>query len=333
MSALPTTPEVREPRDAVRTRKRPPALIWIPAALVAGMMTLPLAYLILRSLEGGTSNVLEVLSDVDTYATLGRSVLLAVLVMGISVLVAVPLAWLTARTDLPGRRLWAVLAALPLVIPSYVGGFVLVSVLGPRGILQGSLEPFGVERLPSIYGLPGAALALILFSYPYIFLTVRGAFRGMDPALEEAAKSLGSGVWTTFFRVTLPQLRPAIVAGALLVALYTLSDFGAVSLLHYDSFAREIYLQYQSAFDRTPAAILALMLVILTATILDLEGRTRGRLRYHRSSAGSARRATPVALGPWKWPAVAFCGGVVSLALVAPIGILTFWLVPGGRRR
>ena len=329
MSALPTTPEVREPREAVRTRKRPPALIWIPAALVAGMMTLPLAYLILRSLEGGTSNVLEVLSDVDTYATLGRSVLLAALVTGISVLVAVPLAWLTARTDLPGRRLWAVLAALPLVIPSYVGGFVLVSVLGPRGILQGSLEPFGVERLPSIYGLPGAALALILFSYPYIFLTVRGAFRGMDPALEEAAKSLGSGVWTTFFRVTLPQLRPAIVAGALLVALYTLSDFGAVSLLHYDSFAREIYLQYQSAFDRTPAAILALMLVILTATILVLEGRTRGRLRYHRSSAGSARRATPVALGPWKWPAVAFCGGVVSLALVAPIGILTFWLVRG----
>jgi iron(III) transport system permease protein len=151
----------------------------------------------------------------------------------------------------------------------------------------------------------------------------------MDPALEEAAKSLGSGVWTTFFRVTLPQLRPAIVAGALLVALYTLSDFGAVSLLHYDSFAREIYIQYQSAFDRTPAAILALMLVILTATILALEGRTRGRLRYHRSSAGSARRATPVALGRWKWPALIFCGSVVSLALIAPIGILSFWLVRG----
>ena len=328
MTALPT-PEAGRSRGVRRTRKRPPAFIWVPSALVAVMMLLPLAYLVLRSLEGGLAGTLEVLTDADTFATLGRSVLLAALVTGVSVLISVPLAWLTARTDLPGRRTWAVLAALPLVIPSYVGGFVLVSVLGPRGVLQGVLEPFGVERLPSIYGLPGASLALILFSYPYIFLTVRGAFRGMDPALEEAAKSLGSGLWTTFFRVTLPQLRPAIVAGALLVALYTLSDFGAVSLLQYDSFAREIYIQYQSAFDRTPAAVLALMLVILTATILALEGRTRGRLRYHRSSAGAARRATPVALGRWKWPALFFCGSVVSLALVAPIGILSFWLVRG----
>src|SRR3712207_6251779 len=180
-------------------------------------------------------------------------ILLAVVVTGASVAVSVPLAWLTARTDLPGRRAWAVLAALPLVVPSYVGGVVLVSALGPRGMLQGALEPLGVERLPEIYRLPGAALALTLFSYPYVFLTVRGALRGMDPALEEAARSLGSGAWTTFFRVTVPQLRPAIVAGSLLVALYSLSDFGAVSLLQYGSFPREIYVQYQSAFDRTPA--------------------------------------------------------------------------------
>jgi iron(III) transport system permease protein len=181
---------------------------------------------------------------------------LAAVVTAASVAVAVPLAWLTARTDLPGRRAWAVLAALPLVIPSYVGGFVLVSMFGPRGLLQDALAPLGVERLPEIYGLPGAALALTLFSYPYVLLTVRGALRGMDPALEEASRSLGSGGWATFFRVTLPQLRPAIVAGALLVALYSLSDFGAVSLLQFDSFSREIYTQYRSAFDRTPAAIL-----------------------------------------------------------------------------
>lgn len=316
-------------RGARRPRKRPPALIWVPAAGVAVVMLLPLAYLVLRSLEGGWSGAVEVLVDADTFATLGRSVLLATVVTAASVAIAVPLAWLTARTDLPARRLWTALAALPLVIPSYVGGFVLVSVLGPRGVLQGILEPFGIERLPSIYGLTGAALTLTLFSYPYAFLTVRSAFRGMDPALEEAARSLGSGGWQTFFRVTLPQLRPAIVAGALLVALYSLSDFGAVSLLHYDSFAREIYIQYQSAFDRTPAAVLALMLVVLTATILQLESRTRGRLRYHRGGSGAVRRATSVTLGRWRWPALAFCGAVVSLALVAPVGILSFWLARG----
>ena len=308
---------------------RPPSLILVPAGIVVAAMFVPLAYLVVRSFEGGWAGFTEVVLDGETFAVLGRSALLAAVVTGASVGIAVPLAWFTARTDLPGRRTWAVLAALPLVIPSYVGGFVLVSTLGPRGMLQGALEPLGVERLPEIYGFPGAALALTLFSYPYVLLTVRGALRGMDPALEEAARSLGSGAWETFFRVTLPQLRPSIVAGALLVALYSLSDFGAVSLLQYDSFAREIYLQYRSAFDRTPAAILALMLVLLTAAVLLLEGRTRGRGRYHRSSAGTARPGATVALGRWRWPALFYCGGIVGLALAAPVGVLVFWLVRG----
>lgn len=312
-------------------RKRPPAVVWVPATAVAGAMVLPLVYLVVRSSEGGWAGVAEVVREPDTLAVLLRSVALAVIVTAASVAIAVPLAWLTARTDLPGRKVWAVLAALPLVIPSYVGGFVLVSALGPRGMLQGALEPLGVQRLPEIYGLHGAALALTLFSYPYVFLTARSALRGMDPALEEAARSLGSGSWATFFRVTLPQMRPGIVAGALLVALYTLSDFGAVSLLQFDSFSREIYLQYRSAFDRTPAAILGLMLVALTATILFVEGRTRGRTRYHRSTAGVARpgESARIHLGRWRWPALLFCGGVVALALAAPIGVLLFWLLRG----
>jgi iron(III) transport system permease protein len=245
-------------KPRLRTAVRPPAAVWVPAALVAAAMALPLVYLILRSLEAGPSEVFEVALRGKTLAVLVNSVVLAAVVTAAWVAVAVPLAWLTGRTDLPMRRAWAVLAALPLVIPSYVGGFVMVSIFGPKGFAQESLAPLGVERLPEIYGLPGAALALTLFSYPYVFLTVRGALRGMDPALEEASRGLGSGGWTTFLRVTLPQLWPAIVAGALLVALYSLSDFGAVSLLQFDSFSREIYTQYRSAFDRTPAAILSI---------------------------------------------------------------------------
>ena len=322
MTVLPTGLSKR-----LRGARRPPLLLWLPAAVVVAAMLLPLAYLVVRSLEGGWEGVAEVVLDGETLVVLGRSALLAGTVTAAAVAIAVPLAWLTARTDLPGRRAWAVLAALPLVIPSYVGGFVLVSALGPRGMLQGLLEPFGVERLPEIYGFPGAALALTLFTYPYVFLTVRAALVGTDPAMEEAAKSLGSGAWATFFRVTLPQLRPAIVAGALLVALYALSDFGAVSLLQYESFASEIYLQYRSAFDRTPAAILALMLVVLTIAVLFVEGRTRGRARYHGNAA--ARPAGLVGLGRWRWPALLFCGGIVLLALAAPVAVLVFWLVRG----
>jgi len=316
---------------APRRTLGPPAAVWVPALLVGAAMTLPLAYLVLRAFESGWAEVLGIALRDKTLAVLLRSVALAALVTAASIAIAVPLAWLTGRTDLPGRRMWAVLAALPLVIPSYVGGLVLVSMFGPKGFLQEVLEPLGVERLPEIYGLSGAVLALTLFSYPYVFLTVRGALRGMDPALEEASRALGSGGFSTFFRVTLPQLRPAIVAGGLLVALYALSDFGAVSLLQFDSFSREIYTQYRSAFDRTPAAILGLMLVALTATVLVLEARTRGRTRYHRSTVGSARPQgnAVVLLGRWRWPALLFCGAVVMLALVLPVGVLVFWLARG----
>ena len=317
----------RQGRGVKPRRRRPPAVLGVLAGLVVAAMALPLIYLAVRSLEDGWEGVAEVVLDGDTLAVLGRSALLAAVVTAASVAVSVPLAWLTTRTDLPWRRTWAVLAALPLVVPSYVGGFVLVSVLGPRGMLQGWLEPLGVERLPEIYGFPGAALALTLFSYPYVFLTVRGALRGLDPAMEEAARSLGSGAWESFLRVTLPQLRPGIVAGALLVALYALSDFGVVSLLQYESFSNEIYIQYRSAFDRTPAAILALMLVALTVAVLLVEGRTRGRARYHGNTA--SRPASRIPLGRWRWPALAFCGAVVLLALAAPVGVLGFWLARG----
>lgn len=321
-------------RPAVRRaggggRSRPPLVVLVPALLISAALLLPPLYLGFRSFSGGLAEVAEVVLDPDTLLVLLRSVVLAAVVTTATVVIAVPIAWLTVRTDLPLKRLWAVLAALPLVIPSYVGGFVLVSALGPRGMLQGSLERFGVERLPEIYGFPGAALALTLFTYPYVLLTTRSSLRNMDPAVEEASRILGVGPWRTFFRVTLPNMRPGIVAGALLVALYVLSDFGVVSLLQYGTFSREIYIQYRSAFDRTPAAILGLMLVCLTVAILLVEGRSRGRAAYHRSSAGAARRYTTVRLGRWRWVATGFCLVVVSVALLLPVGVLVFWLVRG----
>ena len=200
----------------------PPVSLLIPAGLVALAMVLPLAYLVIRS-AGASSEAWELLFRLRTAQILGRSALLVAVVTGTSVALAVPLAWLTARTDLPFRRLWAVLTAMPLVVPSYVGAFLAVSALGPKGLLQQLLAPIGVDRLPEIYGLPGAAITLTLLSYPYILLTVRAGLRNMDPSLDEAARTLGHGPWSAVLRLTLPQLRPSIAAGSLLVALYTLS--------------------------------------------------------------------------------------------------------------
>ena len=223
-------------RKTRTTGNQPPLLLVIVATVVGLAMLLPLAYLLLRSSELGLVHMLEILTSPRTLQVIANSAVLAVLVTTISFLLALPLAWLTVRTDLPGRPVWSTLLALPLVIPTYVGAYALISMMGPRGIVQGWLEPLGVERLPSIYGLPGAVWALTIFSYPYLLISIRAGFYNLDPAQEEASRSLGCGPWQTFWRVTLPSLRPAITSGALLLALYVLSDFGAVSLLRYNSF-------------------------------------------------------------------------------------------------
>jgi iron(III) transport system permease protein len=290
---------------------------------------LPIAYLLWRTLGAG-GEVWDLLFRSRTLAILGRSVLLVAAVTAASTVIALPLAWLTTRTDLPLRRTLAILGALPLVIPSYVAGLVVIAALGPRGLLQQMLEgPFGIERLPEIYGFPGALLTITLISYPYVLLSLQGAMQGLDPSLEEASRSLGYGSWTTFRRVILPQLRPAIAAGALLVALYTLHDFGAVSLLRYETFTWAIYLQYQTSFDRMGAAALSLVLIVIAIGILFVEFRTRGRVRYHRSTLGTARPPSHTRLGRWRWPALAYVLLVVLLSLVMPMSVLGYWLGKG----
>lgn len=307
----------------------PPIVVWLPAAFVAALLLLPLAYLVLRASEA-SSDAWAAVFRPRTLEILLRTGILIVVVGGCSVLIAVPFAWLTVRTDLPFRRTFAVLAGLPLVIPSYVGAYLFLSALGPRGALQQLLEePFGVERLPSIYGFPGAALSLTLMSYPYVFLAVRSAVMRLDPAIEEAARILGKGTAGTLLLVTLPMLRPAIVSGFLLVALYVLSDFGAVALFRYETFTWAIYLQYRGAFDRTGAAALSLVLVLLALALLHAEMKMRGRARYARVGSGVSRAPRLVQLGRWRWPALAFCAGVLGLALVLPVGVLIYWLVVG----
>jgi iron(III) transport system permease protein len=291
-------------------------------------MLVPLFYLLFRTVGVG-ERVLFLFFRPRTLQVLFNSVILTISVTLAAFVLALPLAWLTTRTNLPGRRVWGLLAALPLVIPSYVGGFALVATLGPNGMLQDLLAPLGVERLPSIYGFPGALWALSLFTYPYLFMSIRAGLQHMDPALEEASRGLGFNAWQTFLRVTLPNLRPSITAGALLVALYTLSDFGAVSLLRFNSFTRAIYVQYLSSFDRSLASVLSLTLVVLTVLLLMAERRTRGRSRFYRSSAGATRQIRTIELGAWKWPALLFCAGVVSAALLVPTGVIAFWLARG----
>jgi iron(III) transport system permease protein len=311
---------------AGRQGERPPLWIVIPAVLVTLFELLPLLYLVARTLDAGEDGW-DMLFRSRTLDIVLNTAVLAGAVAVSTVAIAVPLAWLTSRTDLPGRAFWSTAAALPLVIPSYIGALVIVAAFGPRGMLQSGLEPLGVDRLPSIYGFTGSWLTLTLFTYPYVYLTVRAALRNLDPSLEEAARCLGYGPWRTFVAVTLPQLRPAAAAGGVLTVLYTLGDFGVVTLFRYDAFTRAIYVQYRSALDRSSAALLAMLLVAISIAVLVVELRVRGNATIHRVGSGASRRGRPVALGRARVPAVLFCALIVGFALVLPMAILTAWLL------
>jgi iron(III) transport system permease protein len=284
------TPPDSERHHRLR-RSSPPAAVVIPAVLVALAVLVPLAYLLIRAGDA-SGGVFDYLLRPRTLGVLGRTLLLVAGVTLGSLLLALPLAYLTTRTDLPGRRLWAVLTTLPLVIPSYVFAFAFISAFATGGLLATGLG----LRLP-VSGFWGALLVI-------------------------------TGI-KAFYYITLPLLRPALAAGGLLVALYVLSDFGAVSLLRYTTFTRAIYVQYENSFNRGNAAALGLMLVLLTLLILLADSQLRGRGRVRRAGVGEARRRSRRSLGRWRWPALAFVSLVVALALLAPLAIIVGWLLRG----
>lgn len=313
---------------ALRPARKAPAALWLPGLLAVALTFIPVFYLALRSTEDGWSPWSRAFHT-SVPQLLQRSLWLAAVVALLCVAVAVPAAWLTTRADIPARRVWSVLLTVPLAIPSYITALAVVAFLGPKGMLQGWLEPLGVDRLPEVYGFWGAAFTLTCAGYPYVYLVVRAALASADTAEEEASRSLGVSPLRTFFAITLPGLVPALAAGILLSVLYTLSDFGAVSLLNYSTFTRDIFIEYQSSFDRTGAAVLGAILGLVTLLILTSELGVRSWLARGRKRRQAAVRLVP--LGRWGVLALAFLSIAVSLALVLPVGVLIYWLINGLR--
>lgn len=228
---------------------RLPLGLTLLSAAIAGTVVFPLAWLVIEAVTVERSRAMELLFSSGTVEVLLNSLLLMAGVTVFSILLGVPLAYLTARTDLPFRRFWSVVAALPLVVPSYVGAFAFVSAFGPRGEFHDVLAPLGIDRVPEIYGLPGTILVITLYTYPYVYLTTRAALLSFDTTLIEAARTLNHGRLEAFRRVTLPVIRPAIAAGSLLAALYAVSDFGTPSIMRLPVFTD----RYTSSTTRSAA--------------------------------------------------------------------------------
>jgi iron(III) transport system permease protein len=309
-------------------RTRDDAAVRVSALAVGILAALPIGYLAWRAYEYGLSSSIEIATAARTVSLLRSTLLLAIAVTASSVVIALPVAWLTVRTNLIGRKIWSVITVLPLAVPTYVGSWAMIGALGPRGMVS---DVLGIQSIPSIYGFWGAWASLTLFSYPYVLLTVRSAWMRLDPGLEEASRMLGRSPWHTFRNVVWPQLRPATSSGALLVALYSLSDFGAVTMMRYDTFTREIYLQYRGALERGASAVLGLMLVVLTVSVLTGEQHLRKRGDVHRLHGSGARIPRLVELKRLQIPALASLGILATLSLVVPLGVISYWLVRGIR--
>jgi len=293
----------------------PRPVLLVASVLAVGVSAVPLVYLAVRTAEAGGSRIAAVLRTPGLAELTLRSLALMAVVTAGCLVIGVGTALLVVRTDLPARRFFAVVAALPLAIPTYVAGYAWVSLVD------------------DFHGFAAAAVVLVLCCSPYVYLPTAAALAGADPATEEASRALGRGPWATFVGVTLRQIRPAITAGALLVALYVLSDFGAVAILRVNTFTLAIFTSFNLGFDRTGALVLSTMLVLLTMAVLvgELLAR-RTTTRYARVGSGARRPPERIALGPWRPVALAGLAAVALAALGIPAGAMARWFSVGVSR-
>ncbi|MGY1786064.1 ABC transporter permease [Geodermatophilus sp. SYSU D00698] len=285
------------------------------AVAVAALALLPLVHIAVAVAEVGWGGVAELVLRPRVAELLGNTVRLVAGSVAVCVVLGVGAAWLVERTALPGRRVWHVLMVAPLALPAFVTGSAWISLLP-------GLDTYG-----------GALLVVSLAYSPFVYLPAVAALRGTDPALEETARGLGLSGWAVFRRVQLPQLRVAVLGGALLVALHVLAEFGALAMLRYPTFTTAVYDQYRATFNGPAATMLAGVLVLLCLVLLVAEIRLRGARGYARTGAGAARRPRPVRLGLLTGPVLLALAALVGLSLVVPVAALASWFLTGASAR
>ncbi len=320
-TAVPALPGDRVGRRA----RRAPRGLALAAVVIGVLFTGPLAYVVVQNIQHG-ADLPTILWSEDTVRPLLRSLGLATAVSVTAAAIGTGLAWLVTRTDVHGRRFFAVLAPLPLVFPSFVGATALISGFATGGLLDDLVRPLGI-RLPELAGFGGAWFVLTLFTYPYVYLPVAARLRHLSRSVEESARLLGRGPGSVFVTVVMPQISTAVSAGTLLVFLYTVSDFGAVQLLRYDTVTRAIFANQLA--DQATSFALALLLALVALVVVIAEQRL---VRRHPPvTARSPGRGLQIGLGRWRIVATLVVGGFLSLALVGPVASLLQWVIVGAR--
>jgi iron(III) transport system permease protein len=293
------------PRTARRTR---PVVLAATALVVVLLLLTPLAFLLIEASGVGVRTIADLMWRGLTATLLWNTVRLTVCVTALCVVIGTLAAWCVERTDLPGRKWWAVLVVVPFAIPDFV-------------------ISFGWSSLFTwVHGFRGAVLVMTLGVYPLIYLPVAASLRSADTGLEETARSLGLSRTRTFFRVTLPQARGAILGGSVLVALVILAEYGAFEILGYQTFTTEIFAEFEDSFSISAACALSIILVLLGVVVLIGDASARGRGRLVRTGSFAQRSTVRLPLGRAKIPVLIGFGALVALALGVPIGASIYWM-------
>ena len=289
----------------------PPWVLLVPALLVTALCLIPPGFVVASTVTIGWDTFHRLVFRARVGELLANTGLLVVLSCLTTATVGTAAALIVERLRVTGARLWAPLLVAPLAVPAFVTSYGWVSFF------------------PWIDGLFGATLIMTLAYFPFVFLPVAAALRGLDPAWEEHARTLGLRPAAVLFRVTLPQLRPAILGGVLLVGLHCLAEFGAFGMLRFATFTTAIYDQFSSSFASSAANMLAVVLVACCLLLVTGEAALSGRGRHFRIGAGAARRPARIGPGPRQIPALLFLAALVGAALIVPLSSVAYWLARG----
>ena len=300
--------------DSLALRRGGPALPWLGAVAgaIALLSLLPLGFVAWIGIEVGWDTVRALVFRPRVGTLLLNTALLVLVTVPLCAVLALALAWLTERSDLPGARSWAWVAAAPLAVPAFVHSYAWMTVA------------------PGLQGLAGAVFVSLMAYLPFLYLPLAATLRRLDPAMEDSAASLGLGSWAIFWRVVLPQMRLALCGGGLLIGLHLLAEYGLFVMVRFDTFTTAIVDQFQSSYNGPAANMLSGVLVLCCLALLWLDAGLRGRERYARVGSGAARAVPVRKLGRLRWVGVLLPLGLAVLALGVPLATLARWLAAGG---
>lgn len=308
------TAEVREPAAPrpASARSRPGPMLRIAVVVLVAATFIPLGYVAWSIVSLGPGPVYALLARPRVGELLINTVGLVVVTVPLCLVLGLATAWLVERTDLPGRSVWRPLFVAPLAVPAFINSYAWVSVV------------------PTLHGFWAGVLVATMSYFPFAYVPLAATLRRLDPAIEESARALGSSPATVFARIVVPQLRLAILGGALLIGVHLLAEYGAFAMLRFSTFTTAIFEQFQATFNGAAGSTLAGVLVLLCLVMIVGETAARGTARYARIGSGAQRLSTPHRLGPWALPASAGLAVLAVLALGVPVSTIARWLWIGG---